>query len=181
MGYTRGRTQPYTTGGSCPDALSSGVLRLPRIELANVALTLDSAWGRAGGGAEVLVLEDAVDAAVLVAEVFHRADLAAASTPALGAAERAARRAVIVCAFEANDAVAAFWLLDNCVANHRCRSEEKKKRGVRRVNLAWFFEWGKQGGDEVVRKNASGEKQRLLRIHARRTAQTGDYCLLPEI
>ena len=75
---------------------------------------IDNARGRASHGAKFLVVEDAVDAAVHVAETFGRADLAATRATAFGAPERAARRAVVVLAFEARDAVAARLFSSSC-------------------------------------------------------------------
>ena len=78
------------------------------------SLTVDFARGRASDRTKVLVVEDAVDAAVLAAETLRCACRAATGATALTAPERAARKAVAVRAFEAYDAVAAGGLFCVC-------------------------------------------------------------------
>ena len=68
---------------------------------------VDSARGLFSHGAKVLVVQDAVDAAVRVIETRGSADRAAPCTTALGAPEGAAGFAAAVFTFEASHPVAA--------------------------------------------------------------------------
>ena len=68
---------------------------------------IDDARSRAGVGAQFLVVEDAVDAAVRVVEVLLCSRRGATPAAALAAANRAARRAVIILAHDADDVVGA--------------------------------------------------------------------------
>ena len=75
--------------------------------MVSVRLTIgDNAGGRSAGGAVRLVVEDAVDAALLVAEA-RRAEGPAVVAAALAALERAAHVAGVVGAVDAGDTVDA--------------------------------------------------------------------------
>ena len=89
-----------------------------------VALTIEDARGGLLYRTNLLVVEDAVDAAVLAAETCGCAGRAAARTTALAALDRAARLAVVVLASVALEVSRAPW---------SCYSEDgPRQKNVRR-------------------------------------------------
>lgn len=70
-------------------------------------LTVDNARGFHSNGAQVLAVQDTVDATVRVIKTIGGARRAATGAPALVASDRAAHVAVVVGAVDAGDAVAA--------------------------------------------------------------------------